>query len=273
MSLTTYRTSIVSGATIYKERTFNWLVFSIFWVVLVYCPIARSTWSPEGWANKAGVLDFAGGTPVHITAGTSALAYALFHRLQLHRYNQREGAVVKPIADWIQREDKEHVPTVVIGTVLLWIGWFGFNGGSALSANMRAVSAIFSTHLAACAGGISASLLDEIYNRANIFEVKERRRLRGLPALTERELENYRYKFFKRIVLSFCSGAVAGLVTITPAAGYVSPYFAPLFGLFGAISSSYATRFSKYLFDSLDIFALHTVSGLVGMTLTAFFAE
>ncbi|KAF2676224.1 Rh-like protein/ammonium transporter [Lentithecium fluviatile CBS 122367] len=271
-----FTASVVSGATIYKQRTFKWLVFTVFWVTLVYCPIAHSSWSPDGWANKAGALDFAGGTPVHITAGTSALAYALFYRLQLHRWNRTERKAnrsEKPVANWIQREGREHVPTVVIGTILLWIGWFGFNGGSALGANMRAVSAIFSTNLAACAGGISASLLDDIYSRAKMVEIREERRKSNLPPFTPAELDDFRHKFFKSMILSFCNGAVAGMVTVTPAAGYISPYFAPLFGLFGAISSAYASRLSKYLFDSLDIFAMHTVSGFVGMVLTAFFAD
>jgi len=276
VSLTVCRAAIVSGATIYKERTFSWLIFIIFWVTLVYCPIAHSSWSPKGWANKSGALDFAGGTPVHITAGTSALAYALFHRLQLHRYNRRQklaNGTEKPPSNWIQREDQEHVPTVAIGTILLWIGWFGFNGGSALGANMRAVSAIFSTHLAACAGGISASVLNGIYNHARLYEIKQIRINNAQPPLTAGELDSYRHRFFKRMVLSFCNGAVAGMVAITPAAGFVSPYFAPLFGVLGAVSSLYAIRLSKYLFDSLDIFAMHAVSGLVGMVLTAFFAE
>lgn len=276
LPLTNRSASILSGATIYKERTLKWALFVVLWVTLVYCPIAHSSWSPDGWANKAGALDFAGGTPVHITAGTSALAYALFFRLQLHRYNRRaraQGSTERPVLNWIQKEDKEHVPTVVIGTVLLWLGWFGFNGGSAMGANMRAVSAIFSTQLAACAGGVSASLLDNLYNRAKLFEIEEEREQKGQPSLTESERDVYRQRFFKRMVLSFCNGVVAGLVAVTPAAGYISPYLAPIFGVFGSICSSYAIRLSKHLFDSLDIFAIHTVGGFVGMILTAFFAE
>ncbi|KAF2176446.1 Rh-like protein/ammonium transporter, partial [Zopfia rhizophila CBS 207.26] len=205
-----FTASIVSGATIYKERTSRWIIFIIAWTTFVYCPIAHWSWNPEGWGNKWGILDFAGGTPVHITAGTSAIAY--------------------------------HVSTLLTGTTLIWIGWFGFNSGSALGANMRAVSACISTHLSACAGGITACLLESLYH-------------------------------LERLVVQFCNGAVVGLVSVTLAAGYISPYFAPIFGFISAFSSFYALRLSKYLFDTLNIFAIHAVGGFVSMILTAFFAQ
>ncbi|KAF2269243.1 Rh-like protein/ammonium transporter [Lojkania enalia] len=238
---------LVSGATVYKERTLRWTIFVVCWVTFIYCPIAHSSWSPEGAANKWGALDFAGGTPVHIVAGTSALAYALFYRLNLYRYNSQQetgGLPQSPAPNWMPKDETGHLPTILSGTILLWIGWFGFNGGSALGANMRAVSAIVSTQLAACAGGVTSSVLDSIYN-----------------------------KHFKRLIIAFCNGAVAGMVAVTPAAGFIAPYFAPLFGFASAISTSYAIRLSKKVFDALDIFAIHAVGGFVGMILTAFFAS
>lgn len=268
--------SVVSGATIYKETTRRWTVFIVLWSTFVYSPVAHSSWNPEGIANKWGALDFAGGTPVHISSGTSSLAYTLFYRLQLHRYNKRQrasGGAERPSDNWFIREDKEHVPTVVIGTILLWIGWFGFNGGSALGANMRAVSAIISTHLAACAGGVTGAAIDYVYNQAALQQERIRRQSGGQPPLTQGELEIYRQKFLRRLVISFCNGAVTGMVAVTPAAGYISPYFAPIFGLLGSFCSSYAIRMSRHLFDTLDIFAIHAVSGFVGMLLTGIFAR
>jgi Amt family ammonium transporter len=238
--------------------------------------MAHSSWNPEGVANKWGALDFAGGTPVHISSGTSSLAYTLFYRVQLHRYNKRQrtqGKPEKPAQNWFVKEDKEHVPTVVIGTILLWIGWFGFNGGSALGANMRAVSAIVSTHLAACAGGVTGAAIDYVYNQVTLKQEKYKKEYLAQPSFTSEQLELYRQKFLKRLVISFCNGAVAGMVAITPAAGYVSPYFAPIFGLLGSFCSSYAIRMSKHLFDTLDIFAIHAIAGFVGMLLTGIFAR
>lgn len=275
------RAAVVTGATIYKQKTWRWLTFAVLWVTLVYCPIAHSSWNPKGFANRAGALDFAGGTPVHITAGTSALAYSLFFRLQVHRYNRYAAAknlTIRPEHNWVHRQEEReddvpplHVPTLTVGTVMLWLGWFGFNGGSALGANMRAVSAILSTQLAACAGGVSAAFLEDIiYAKLRMWAGDF---AGGDRKMTGEVRARYKRPIFPRMVVSFCTGAVAGMVAVTPAAGYISPRFAPLFGLLGAVSSSYAVRLSKYLFDTLDIFAIHTVSGFVGMVMTAFFAE
>ncbi|KAF2007590.1 Rh-like protein/ammonium transporter [Amniculicola lignicola CBS 123094] len=271
-----FTASVLSGATIYKERTIKWVFFLVFWITLVYCPIAHSSWNPEGWANKWGALDFAGGTPVHICAGMSSLSYGLFYRLQLNRYNKRErgeSRPEKPAKNWVPKEDKEHVPTVLVGTILLWLGWFGFNGGSALGANMRAVSAIISTHLAACAGGITGSVLENLYNRVILSNIRRKRMEKNEPPLSREERGTLRHRFFKRMVISFCNGAIAGMVAVTPASGYISPYYSPIFGVVGSLSALYALRLSKFLFDPLDIFAIHAVSGFVGMVLTAFFAS
>ncbi|ORX94107.1 ammonium transporter AmtB-like domain-containing protein [Clohesyomyces aquaticus] len=255
-----FTASLVSGATIYKERTLKWIIFVVFWVTLVYCPIAHWSWNPEGWGSKWGTLDFAGGTPVHICAGTSALAYSLFYLMQLHRYNgqRADGGPRRSVDDWMQGDTNQHVSTVLTGTILLWIGWFGFNGGSALGANMRAVAACISTHLAACAGGITGCLLEAFYSWLQYGCT--------IP-------DNRRREVLEQLVVQFCNGAVVGLVAVTPGAGYISPYYAPIFGLIGAFLSFYALKLSKYLFDTLDIFAIHAVGGFVGMILTAFFAR
>lgn len=150
-----------------------------------------------------------------------------------------------------------------MGTILLWIGWLGFNGGSALGANMRAVSACVSTHIAASAGGVMACAHESFYEWLRV----------QIPAQNEaEELQRKRAKL-ERLILQFCNGAVVGLVAVTPAAGYISPYYAPLFGIIGEFFSYYSFRLSIHLFDTLDIFAIHTVGGFVGMMLTGLFAK
>lgn len=179
-----------------------------------------------------GGLDFAGGTPVHISSGSAALAYSLM--LGKRRgYNDIGGLPYRP----------HNVTHVVIGTVFLWVGWFGFNGGSALGANMRAVSACVVTHLAASVGGFTWVLLD--------------------------------YRLDKKwSTVGFCSGAIAGLVAITPASGFVPAWSAVIFGVVGAIACNFATKlkFLMRIDDSLDIFAVHAIGGIVGNLLTGLFA-
>ena len=179
-----------------------------------------------------GGLDFAGGTPVHISSGAAALAYSIM--LGKRRgYNDVSGLPYRP----------HNVTHIVLGTVFLWVGWFGFNGGSALAANMRAVMACVVTHLAASVGGVTWVLLD--------------------------------YRLEKKwSTVGFCSGAVSGLVAITPASGFVPAWSAVIFGIVGAIACNYATKL-KYVIgvdDALDIFGEHGVGGIVGNLLTSFFA-
>jgi ammonium transporter, Amt family len=158
----------------WKDRPGHFLVFILFWATFVYDPIARWTWSPDGWANKWGVLDFAGGTAVHINAGATTLGHCVFHLYVLPRVESLlerlfgvhdapvvDGGIEPMIPPNPPPEDTEanDLPNVLLGTLLLWIGWFGFNGGSALGANLRAVSACMSTHLAACSGGVTLCLL------------------------------------------------------------------------------------------------------------------
>jgi ammonium transporter, Amt family len=149
-----------------------------------------------------GTLDFAGGTPVHICSGASSLAYSLFYKFKLRRHNKAQEA------QWAQNQIPEaryvqtgryDIVSVITGTVLLWIGWFGFNGGSALGANLRAVSACVSTTLAACAGGITGFLLDTLY----------------------RDRQTVPVVWLKNLVDAVSTGMVVGMVAVTPAAGYV----------------------------------------------------
>ena len=224
--------ALAIGAAVDRARMFPCLVFMFVWATIIYDPIACWTWNSSGWVYQMGGLDFAGGTPVHISSGAAALAYSVM--LGKRRgYSDLHGLPYRP----------HNVTHVVIGTVFLWVGWFGFNGGSALSANLRAVMACVVTHLAASVGGFTWVLLDW-------------------------RLEH------KWSTVGFCSGAIAGLVAITPASGFVPAWSAVIFGVVGAVSCNFATKL-KYIVkvdDSLDIFAVHGVGGIVGNLLTGLFA-
>lgn len=178
-----------------------------------------------------GGLDFAGGTPVHISSGTAALAYSLM--LGKRRGHGTHELNYRP-------HDVTHI---VVGTVFLWVGWFGFNAGSALAANLRAVMAATVTNLAASVGGVTWCLLDYRLER-------------------------------KFSTVGFCSGVLTGLVTITPGSGYVPPWAAVVFGIVGSVAANYATKLKYYMRidDALDIFAIHGVGGMVGDLLTGLFA-
>ncbi|KAI2638097.1 ammonium transporter [Xylaria nigripes] len=223
--------ALATGAVAERGRMLPCIVFMLIWSTIIYDPIACWTWNPAGWINKLGGLDFAGGTPVHITSGTAALAYSMM--LGKRRGHRTQELNYRP----------HNVTHIVVGTVFLWVGWFGFNAGSALSANLRAVMAAMVTNLAACVGGITWCVLDYRLER-------------------------------KWSTVGFCSGVIAGLVAITPGSGFVPAWAAMLFGIFGASLANYATKlkFALRIDDSLDIFAVHAVGGLVGNTLTGFFA-
>jgi Amt family ammonium transporter len=194
-----------------KGRIIPFLVFIFIWSTFVYDPIARWTWNPEGWSNKWGTLDFAGGTVVHINAASTTAVYGFFFRIRgwLVRKLARRNPIQPETASnnsadqaAIPPQNPHNIPNVVVGTIFLWIGWFGFNGGSALGANLRAVSACVSTFVAACAGGVAWSILEYI--------------LRGLGVRAHNTNDG------RLSVIGFCNGVIAGLVAITPAAGYVS---------------------------------------------------
>ncbi|KAI1768267.1 ammonium transporter [Hypoxylon sp. FL1150] len=223
--------ALATGAVAERGRMLPCVVFMFIWSTIIYDPIACWTWNPAGWSNKMGGLDFAGGTPVHIASGTAALAYSMM--LGKRRGHGTHELNYRP----------HNVTHIVIGTVFLWVGWFGFNAGSALSANLRAVMAAVVTNLAACVGGITWCVLDY--------------RLEG-----------------KWSTVGFCSGVVAGLVAITPGSGYVPAWAAVIYGVLGGGFANYATKlkFLMRIDDALDIFAVHGVGGFVGNICTAFFA-
>ncbi|RYP67503.1 hypothetical protein DL771_007203 [Monosporascus sp. 5C6A] len=224
--------ALAVGAAVDRMRILPCIVFIFVWATVVYDPIAYWTWNPNGWSFQMGGLDYAGGTPVHISSGAAALAMSLMLGKRTG-YAKSAGLPYRP----------HNVTFVVLGTVLLWVGWFGFNGGSALGANIRAVMSLITTHLAASMGGLTWMLLDYRLER-------------------------------KWSVVGFCSGAISGLVAITPAAGFVTPWAAFIFGIVGGVVCNFATKL-KFLFsidEALDIFAVHAVGGITGNLLTGIFA-
>ncbi|KAI1273881.1 ammonium transporter [Xylaria sp. FL0933] len=224
--------ALAIGAAVDRARILPCIVFIFVWSTIVYDPIAFWTWNSNGWSYKLGGLDFAGGTPVHISSGAAALAFSIMLGKRTG-YAKSAGLPYRP----------HNVTHIVLGTVFLWVGWFGFNGGSALAANLRAVMACIVTHLAASVGGITWVLLD--------------------------------YRLEKKwSVVGFCSGAISGLVAITPASGFVTPWAAVIFGVVGGIGCNIATKL-KFLMgadDALDIFAVHAIGGIIGNLLTGLFA-
>lgn len=220
--------ALMVGAWVDRAR-FSWvLLFCAIWGLLVYAPVAHWIWG-GGWLAGMGVLDFAGGMVVHTTAGVSALVVAVL-------LGKRQGFPKTPLLP--------HAPGItMLGAVLLWVGWFGFNGGSALSATASASNAILNTHMAAC-----------------------------MAALTWIAIE--RIAFGKPTTVGFATGAIAGLATITPAAGFVSPGAAILIGVAASTVCYYAIQLVKQkltIDDSLDVFAVHGVGGMLGTILLGVF--
>ena len=221
---------LVVGAVAERIRFSSYILFTVLFSLLIYAPLAHWSWHPDGFLFKMGALDFAGGTVVHISAGCAALAGALvLKRRKVHMENKE----IPPA----------NVPYVLIGTGLLWFGWFGFNAGSALGANSLAVSAFATTNTAAAAAGLSWMFFDI---------------LRGK----------------KPSVLGFCIGAVVGLVAITPAAGFVAIPQSIFIGVIAAIISNIAVYYKQRsrLDDTLDVFPCHGIGGMVGMLMTGLLA-
>lgn len=218
--------ALITGAFAERIRFSAYLIFVVLFSLLVYAPVAHWAWHPEGFLRKMGVLDFAGGTVVHITAGMAALMGALIMRPRHEKLHE-----------------PANLPWVLLGTGMLWFGWFGFNAGSALHANALAVQAFLTTHMASAGGMLTWMLLDWLYKR-------------------------------KFSALSACLGAVVGLVAITPAAGFVSVGASLMIGVFATVVSFYAVRLRSRssLDDTLDVFPCHGLGGIVGMILTAVFA-
>lgn len=221
---------LVVGAVAERIRFTSYILFIVLFALLVYSPLAHWTWHPDGILFKMGVLDFAGGTVVHISAGMAALAGALVLK---RRRSHQEHQEIPPA----------NIPYVLIGTGLLWFGWFGFNAGSALGANSLAVSAFATTNIAAGAAGLSWMFFDVARGK-------------------------------KPSVLGFCIGAVVGLVAITPGAGFVSIPSSIFIGAAAAVISNLAVvwKSKTSLDDTLDVFPCHGVGGIVGMLLTGVFA-
>ena len=221
---------LVVGAVAERIRFTSYILFIALFSLLVYAPIAHWTWHPEGFLFKWGVLDFAGGTVVHISAGCAALAGVLVLK---RRQSHLEHKEIPPA----------NIPYVLIGTGLLWFGWFGFNAGSALGANALSVSAFATTNTAAAAAGLSWMFFDVLKGK-------------------------------KPSVLGFCIGAVVGLVAITPAAGFVAIPQSIFVGVIAALASNIAIYFKSKskLDDTLDVFPCHGIGGIVGMIMTGIFA-
>jgi Amt family ammonium transporter len=221
--------ALITGAIAGRFKFKSLLLFSLLWSTFVYSPIAHWVWGNGGWIGKLGALDFAGGTVVHLASGAAALAAVL---------------VVKKRRDFPQPLRPHNLTLTVLGTGLLWFGWFGFNGGSALAAGKIAVLAMFNTHLAASSAALSWLLLEWLKN--------------GKPTS-----------------LGFMSGAVAGLVAITPACGFVGIGAAVVIGLLAGGLCQFAVEL-KYRFgydDTLDVVGIHGVGGAFGALATGLFAS
>ena len=222
--------ALITGAIADRMRFKAWVWFIGIWAVIVYSPVAHWVFSPEGWLFKMGALDFAGGAVVHINAGIAALAAVLI-------LGRRRG--------WPQHPMPPHsLPLTLIGTGILWFGWFGFNAGSALAGNEIAVQALINTHFAAAAGMLAWLVVEKF---------------RSGHATT----------------LGAASGAVAGLVAITPCAGFVGSMNAIYIGaIAGAVCMFAVSLKMKFRYDdSLDVVGVHLVGGLIGTLLLGLFAD
>lgn len=221
--------ALITGSFAERVRFSSFLLFIILFSVIIYSPLAHMTWHPEGFLRKWGVLDFAGGTVVHMSAGFAAIAAAIFLGKR-----KNHGGVHKPA----------NVPFVLLGTGLLWFGWFGFNAGSALGANSDAALAFATTTVASAAAMLAWVFYDALMGR----------KISGMGASI---------------------GAVVGLVAITPAAGFVTIGQSVFIGVTGAIVSNIVVYYKNKtgIDDTLDVFPCHGVGGIVGMILTGVFAK
>jgi Amt family ammonium transporter len=219
--------ALITGSFAERVKFTSYLIFMCLFSLLIYCPLAHWTWHPEGFLRKLGVLDFAGGTVVHMSAGFAALA----------------GASILG-----KRQNKQHhpanIPFIILGTGMLWFGWFGFNAGSALAANGLAVQAFATTNMATASAMITWVMFDALVGR-------------------------------KISAMGACIGAVVGLVAITPAAGFVNVGQSVFIGFAAAIVSNLAVYYRQKtsLDDTLDVFPCHGLGGIVGMILTGVFAK
>jgi Amt family ammonium transporter len=219
--------ALISGAYIERISFSAWTIFTILWMSLVYVPVAHWVWG-NGFLAKLGALDFAGGIVVHTTAGISALIGTLI-------LGRRKQVLLIP----------NNMTLVVIGTGLLWFGWFGFNAGSAVAANGLAAQAFLNTNTAAALGGLTWLFTEWLITK-------------------------------KPTILGLCSGIVAGLATITPAAGFVNIVGAIIIGVLAGLICYFSVSYLKPKFgydDALDVFGIHGVAGILGAILTGFLAD
>jgi Amt family ammonium transporter len=223
--------ALIFGGFAERVRFGAVMLFSVIWLLLVYIPVTHWVWASDGWLFKMGLLDFAGGTVVHITAGIASLVCALV-------LGKRSGFGKTPMPP-------HNLTMSVCGAGMLWVGWFGFNGGSALAADGNAAMAMLVTHISAAAGAVAWMLMEK-------------------------------FKFGKASVLGIVTGMVAGLGTITPASGYVGPGGALLIGLSAGVVCFFATQAIKnklHIDDSLDVFPVHGVGGILGTFFAGIFAS
>jgi Amt family ammonium transporter len=223
--------ALITGSFAERVRFSSYLAFMILFSILIYAPLAHMTWHPDGLLRKMGVLDFAGGTVVHMSAGFAALAGALYlGRRRSHLHGEKHAPA--------------NIPYVILGTGLLWFGWFGFNAGSALGATESAVLAFATTNTASAAAALAWIFFDAMLGR-------------------------------KPSALGASVGAVVGLVAITPAAGYVSVGASIAIGVAASLVSNLAVSWKSRstLDDTLDVFPCHGIGGIVGMVATAVFAK
>ncbi len=223
--------ALITGALVERMKFSAMLVFMVLWMLIVYIPVAHWVWGPGGFLANDGVLDYAGGTVVHINAGVAGLVACL---------------VLGPrVGFGTDNMSPHNLVLSVTGACLLWVGWFGFNGGSALAADGRAGMAMLVTQIAAAASALSWMFTEWT--------------LRGKPS-----------------VLGMISGAVGGLVAITPASGFVGPVAALVIGLVAGVSCCWGATWLKHKLgydDSLDAFGVHGIGGIVGALLTGVFAQ
>jgi Amt family ammonium transporter len=221
--------ALIVGSIVERIKFSAFLLFSLLWATLVYDPIAHWVWAVGGWIRNLGALDFAGGTVVHVSAGVSALALVLV-------LGKRKGYGKDNM-------EPHNIPMVVLGAALLWFGWFGFNGGSALAANGLAANAVVVTNSAAAAAAIMWVLLS--------------------------------WRDQKPGALGLATGAVAGLVAITPASGYVNALSAIVIGALASVVCYYAVvlRMKLRVDESLDVLGVHGVGGMFGALMTGIFAS
>jgi Amt family ammonium transporter len=220
--------ALITGAFVERVRFKSFLLFSLVWITLVYDPLCHWVWGKGGWLGALGTLDFAGGTVVHIAAGFSALAFAL-------AIGPRKGFGKFPM-------EPHNIPMTVLGAGLLWVGWFGFNAGSALGANEVAVNALLTTNTSAAAAGLVWMILGW---------------LDGRPS-----------------TLGIATGMVVGLAAVTPASGFITPLAALVLGAVAAPLSYYGIRFrqNRNLDESMDVFACHGLASTWGMLAAGLFA-